>query len=205
MSPASLIQNGFCRKVIVLILATGLCLPGPVWGGRGPGHYPKPGKFVGQMPAGSRIVRVGSHPYHYHGGVFYRKGSKGFAVVRAPIGAVVARLPIGFATLVVGGITYFAFANVYYRKVPSGYVVVEVPATQAETEVDAREVQVTVAVLNVRSGPGMRHSVSAQVNRGDRLAIQGQAPGWYFVRLPNGSHGWVMAQFTRSAGPDAKG
>ena len=203
MLPASLIQNGFCRNVIALILVAGLCLPGSVWAWRNPGQYPKLGKRVGQMPAGCRVVRAGAHHYHYHAGVFYRKGPNGFAVVRAPMGAVVARLPAGFLSLVVGGIAYFTFAGVYYRKAPSGYVVVDVPATQTETAVAAREV--TVAVLNVRSGPGMHHPVSTQVNRGDRLEILGQAPGWYFVRLPEGAYGWVMARYTGFPMPDAKG
>lgn len=155
MSTASLIPKRFCRTVIVLALVAGLCLPGPVWAWRAPGQYPQPGKRLRQMPAKSRIVHVGSHRCHYHAGVFYRKGPKGFAVVRAPMGAVVTRLPAGFATLVVAGITCFAFADVYYRKAPSGYVVVEAPATLPAPAVAAHEVQVAVAVLNVRSGPGM--------------------------------------------------
>jgi hypothetical protein len=209
MSFTSLNQNVSIRTLIILILAMGLFLPESVWAGPGrnrcPGFYPKLGEYVRQVPVGHGIVSVGANRYHYHAGVYYRKGSKGFTVVRAPMGAVIAHLPVGFATAVVAGITYFVFADIYYQKISSGYMVVKEPTEEPVTEASAQQLQVTVAVLNVRSGPGIHYPVTTRVRMGDRLMIKGSAPGWNYVQLPNGSHGWVMTKYTRSVAPDAKG
>jgi len=54
---------------------------------------------------------------------------------------------------------------------------------------------VTSALLNVRSGPGRSFGVLYQISQGAVLDIRGSAPGWYYVRLPNGHYGWVMTEF----------
>jgi len=59
-----------------------------------------------------------------------------------------------------------------------------------------KPVSVTAQLLNVRSGPGMNFSVISNVYQGSILTIKGSAPDWFYVKLPNGNFGWVMAQFT---------
>jgi DNA-binding response OmpR family regulator len=43
-----------------------------------------------------------------------------------------------------------------------------------------------------------------QVAQSTRLAVQGNATGWYYVRLPNGTYGWVMSAYSRPIHPDTK-
>ncbi len=52
-------------------------------------------------------------------------------------------------------------------------------------------------MVNVRSGPGLQHTVVTQVNRGDRLAVLGKVPDWYQVQLPGGGTGWIVAWYVR--------
>jgi uncharacterized protein YgiM (DUF1202 family) len=129
--------------------------------------------------------------------VFYKKGPGGYAVVRAPLGAVVMRLPVGYRTMIVAGVTYFLFAGVYYCKASSGYVVVKAPQPVPAAVQPLQQAEVAVKRLNVRSGPGLNHPVVGTVSYGTVLSIHGNAPNWYYVMLPNGNHGWVMSQFTR--------
>jgi len=60
------------------------------------------------------------------------------------------------------------------------------------------EIIVTSKTLNVRSGPGRQNSVVATVVSGNILQVIGNAPDWYYVRLSDGTSGWVMAKFTAS-------
>ena len=134
-------------------------------------------------------------------------------MVRPPIGAIVAALPVGFAiAAVLGGITYYSYLGVYYRPVPTGYVVVEAPAEVvtappvvvaplprswfSPATASSGSVQVTAASLNVRLGPGFNYGVVKVIYAGDVLTVTGQAPGWLYVTLPDGSQGWVSQRFT---------
>jgi hypothetical protein len=168
------------------------------------------GKVVTRLPAGHKAVRHRGRTFFYHGGAFYRRHPPGYIVVNAPVGVVVAAIPIGFVTLVVGGHDYYYYGGVYYQRVPSGYLVVEAP--RESVIVDrvpypgvGESVSVTVPLLNVRSGPGKNHPVIHQVHQGDRLLIQGHAPGWFYVKLPWGEFGWVMTEFTDQLLSDANG
>lgn len=107
----------------------------------------------------------------------------------------IKKLPRGFATVVVRGTTYFLAGGVYYRPAPAGYLVVADPT--AGNLATCGQVVVEAAALNLRAGPGVDHPVLWQVARGERLGVEGEAPGWYYVRTPGGLHGWVMAAFTR--------
>ncbi|NHM26358.1 SH3 domain-containing protein [Desulfofundulus sp. TPOSR] len=55
-------------------------------------------------------------------------------------------------------------------------------------------------LVNVRSGPGLQHTVVTQVNRGDRLTVLGKVPDWYQVQLPGGGTGWIVAWYVREEG-----
>ncbi len=118
-------------------------------------------------------------------------------------------LPPGFETVVIAGLTYFLAGGIYYRHTPQGYVVVEnpVPAPPPDQVIppEAQIVIVNVYTLNVRSGPGINNMIIHQVSEGDRLVVQGSAPGWYYVRIPDGTLGWVSARYIRLLPPAAQG
>jgi uncharacterized protein YgiM (DUF1202 family) len=172
------------------------------------------GKVVVGLPKNHRAVSVGRTRYFYHHGTFYRKAPVGYAVVNAPLGAVVAGLPVGFRMTVVGGTSYFTNGGVYYRRVPSGYRVVSTPPAimvtappygLAQLPVPDNQIAVIAERLNVRSGPSVNQAVVGQVVRGTRLIIQGNAAGWWYVQLPGGESGWVMAAFTTPLPQPANG
>jgi len=122
------------------------------------------------------------------------------------VGLVIATLPLGYIDVRFGNRIYARYNDVYYAPTARGYMVVEPPpsappAPQPDvTAVPANalgRVDVTVEVLNVRSGPGRLHSVVDHVAAGDKLVVLATAPEWYYVRLPEGGYGWVWAEFTR--------
>jgi hypothetical protein len=163
------------------------------------------GKVVVSLPKNHRTVSVGRTRYFYQHGTFYRKAPAGYVVVNAPPGAVVFGLPVGYRTAVFGGVTYFTYGGVYYQSVPSGYRVVSTPPAMvvqappcafAQPPVPDNWIAVIAERLNVRSGPGLNQAVVGQVIRGTRLVIQGSTAGWWYVQLPGGEAGWVMAAFT---------
>jgi uncharacterized protein YgiM (DUF1202 family) len=163
------------------------------------------GKVVVSLPKNHRTVSVGRKRYFYQHGTFYRKAPAGYVVVRAPLGAVVVGLPVGFRTAVFGGMTYSTYGGTYYQRVPAGYRVVSTPPPMvvqapphafAQLPVRDNRIAVIAERLNVRSGPGLNQAVVGQVIKGTRLVIQGSARGWWYVQLPGGESGWVMAAFT---------
>jgi len=166
-------------------------------------HY---GRVVVTLPPKHRKVVVRRHPYFFHQGVFYQPGSGGYVVVKAPIGAIVATIPYGYITFGIGNLTYFYYGGIYYRRVPTGYMVVESPPETViiqesleETDVTPTagdRVSVTAQSLNVRSGPDANQSVIAQILKDTVVVVRGQAPGWLYVELPNGTFGWIMTGYT---------
>jgi hypothetical protein len=165
-------------------------------------------------PAGHRPLVFGGVNYFFHGGIFFRIGPSGYFAVKAPVGLVVASLPVGVEIVFIGGETYYYHSGVYYREVPEGYVVVEKPKTvivekapeeDQEEIVVTNKVLVTTAILNVRSGPGKNHPVVCEVHKGDTLIIQGNAPGWLYVELPDGKYGWIVEEYTEPVVPPPAG
>lgn len=160
------------------------------------------------LPHGYARVHYGHFDYFFHGGHFYRPVRGGFIAVRAPFGAIVTSLPFGYLAIQIGGVHYFTYAGVYYRPVPAGYEVVAVPTpppAPAPVAATAQSVVVTARVLNVRAGPGASFGIVGQVSRGDNLSVRGNAPGWYYVEMPNGQFGWVMTQYAAPFVSDAQG
>ncbi|MGA7802302.1 MAG: DUF6515 family protein [Gammaproteobacteria bacterium] len=156
-----------------------------------------PAAPIKSLPRGHVTVRIGDRHYYEHGGRYYVQRPTGFVLVAPPIGVVMATLPIGAISLHIGGVGYFLAGGVYYRHAPQGYVVVTAPQPAPHMVVTgAQRVVVQAAVLNVRSGPGLDFTVVARAEQGVSLPVFGDAPGWYYVRLPDGMYGWVMAQFT---------
>lgn len=64
---------------------------------------------------------------------------------------------------------------------------------------------VTAQMLNVRSGPSLGDPAVRQVPNGTVLSIQGNAPGWYYVKTADNQYGWVMTQYTALLGYSAAG
>lgn len=64
---------------------------------------------------------------------------------------------------------------------------------------------VTAQMLNVRSGPGLGNPALRQIPNGTVLSIQGNAPGWYYVKTADNLYGWVMTQYTAPLGYSAAG
>ena len=171
--------------------------------------YPLAGVHVNALPPGHRPIHVGPLVYFFLDGIFYRHAAQGYAVVAAPIGAVVPVLPAPAVLITIGAMTYYTYADVYYQRVPDGYRVVPPPVkrTQPDKAVawEGDQIQVTVPILNVRSGPGTEHPVIKEVQRGDILVVQASSSDWYYVKLPDASLGWVMVKFTALLKPKAMG
>lgn len=194
-----------------LLAATLFSLPGDTFafqrGEKRPPERSVPyrGRVVNRLPPDHRDFEIGKHRYFYHGGTYYRRGPSGFVVVSAPLGAIIVDLPIGFRTAVIGGGTYYWYGGVYYKRVPSGYRVVEAPLRVEQATAEGAQVSVTTDLLNVRSGPGMNHSVIARVPQGVVLVVHGNAPGWLYVELPDFRFGWVVSEFTAPLLPTPSG
>jgi uncharacterized protein YgiM (DUF1202 family) len=122
------------------------------------------------------------------------------------VGAIIVSLPIGYRRIWINDQRYYVYGGTFYRRVPSGYAVAEPPAAIAveeavplivqPPEAATGEASVTAAVLNVRSGPSLRHPVIYQIHEGYMLEIHGKTTGWLYVQLPNGEFGWVMSIYT---------
>ncbi len=102
-------------------------------------HYYRYGHQVSYLPNGFRRLRYTHYPLYYHGGNYYRSTSRGYLVVRAPLGVHVSHLPIGYATVVIGASTYYVAHDIYYKKHGTDYVVVEPPQNSGVTTVATNE------------------------------------------------------------------
>ncbi|MGD8834992.1 MAG: SH3 domain-containing protein [Desulfobacteraceae bacterium] len=68
-------------------------------------------------------------------------------------------------------------------------------SSEPELVMNAR-VNVTAEMAEVRSGPGMHHSVRCQEKEGTVLIILAETDEWLYVRMPSGGAGWVPASAT---------
>lgn len=189
---------------LLAVTLAAVSLAGPAFADHGYGH--RGHHVVRILPHGYARVHYGHVDYFFHGGHFYRPVRGGYIVVGAPFGAIVAALPIGRVAVRIGGVRYFTYAGVYYRPVPAGYEVVAVPTPPPLPAAEAAQsVVVTAPVLNVRAGPGANFAVVGQLGRGDTLSVRGNAPGWYYVEMPNGEFGWVMTRYAAPFVSNAQG
>ena len=90
----------------------------------------KPAKrtvVVTKLPAGHKKIIVHKNPFYFTKGVWYKKGSSGYVVVRAPLGARIKALPIGYTVVVRANIKYYHYYGAYYKYDPDNkeYYVVE--------------------------------------------------------------------------------
>lgn len=145
--------------------------------------------------------------YYYHRGIYYRQLPDRYIATSPPVGSVGVQLPPGYITFQTRGIRYYYYGNVYYTSVPRGYIVADPPyetssidsiAKPQTTSPAGEQAKVTAPMLNIRSGPAIYHPITDQIPRGTTLAVHGNAPVWFFVRLPSGRFGWVTEKFTVS-------
>ncbi len=152
------------------------------------------------MPRGYISISFGGIPYFYYSGVFYQRGSSGFFMVGAPIGAIVYSLPVGYTRVVHSNTYYYCYDDVYYRKVPSGYQVVDSPAAPVAVAAPAFDrgdwVQVTAPNLNVRTGPGYDFPIKDVAPQYSQLEVMGGSTGgWVYVRISGENFGWVSTAY----------
>lgn len=208
----------FCRRITLAMAALStlmFCLPAAAFGdGRLPprridrhGAYFIPGRvhaghYAARLPHRQARVGIGAFSHFSHPGRHYRPAYRGYAMVRPPVGAIMAALPLGFLTLALASSLYYYHGDVYYRPVAAGYLVVDPPRESVVREAPAAaegsggQVVVTAPRLNVRSGPGKRYAVIGVIDQGTSLDVAGDAPGWLYVNLGDGRHGWVQRAYT---------
>lgn len=167
------------------------------------------GRFYPALPIGYLAMMVSGVLFYYHAGAYYRKSPKGYVVVQAPPGAVVRGIPPGYQSVIINGVTYFAYGGVFYQQVPNGYRVVPEPSsgtTYPPQEIsNTSTVTVSVQALNVRTGPGAENATIYVLRQGDKLRVIGTSNEWYYVKLPNGSQGWVNSRYTTGTFPAPQG
>lgn len=100
--------------------------PGPVHGpGPAPRHHSP--AYLAVAPVHAVAVMVDGVRYLYDAGIFYHKRPAGYAVVAAPVGAMVPALPPAHTVTVVDGTTYYVHGGTYYLPAHPGYVVAAPP------------------------------------------------------------------------------
>jgi len=85
------------------------------------------GTAIDVLPHGFVSITVGTVPYYYHRGVFYRPYRRGYVVVPAPMGATIARPPRGYAMVYVDGSPFHYYYGTFYAPRGDRYVVVRPP------------------------------------------------------------------------------
>ena len=85
------------------------------------------GTAIDVLPHGYVSVTVGTMPYYYYRGVFYRPYRRGFVVVPAPMGAVVMGPPPGSVLVMVENDPFHYYRGVFYAPRGNRYVVVRPP------------------------------------------------------------------------------
>ena len=128
-----------------------------------------------------------------------------------PHGRVVVRgsaVPAIIATGIIAGITFSLLDNAVNAPAPRCAPAPQ-PAYNTGSAVSytatTGSVMVTAQMLNVRSGPGLGNPAVLQVPNGTVLSVQGNAPGWYYVKTADNLYGWVMVQYTAPFGYSAAG
>lgn len=85
------------------------------------------GTAVDVLPHGYVSVTVGTMPYYYYRGIFYRPYRWGYVVVPAPIGAWVMAPPPGHVMVMVENDPFHYYRGVFYAPRAGRYVVVRPP------------------------------------------------------------------------------
>ena len=116
------------RIFATALLAASLGLAVPTSDAAQPDHR-RPGQHVSVkvLPKGHHKIVHRGKSYFYSAGRFYRHSNGAYAVITAPIGAIIPALPGGYISFGIGSRRHFYFEGIYYQQVHNGYVVVEEP------------------------------------------------------------------------------
>jgi len=68
------------------------------------------------LPFGYSRIYVGSNPYYYNDGVYYRNYNNGYEVVAPPLNAVVNRIPSNASVTVIDGRKYYQVGGTFYQE-----------------------------------------------------------------------------------------
>lgn len=85
------------------------------------------GTAIDVLPHGYVSVMVGTRPYYYYRGVFYRPYRHGYVVVPAPIGATLIGPPPGSVLVMVENDPFRYYRGVFYAPQANRYVVARPP------------------------------------------------------------------------------
>jgi hypothetical protein len=90
----------------------------PIYRSNGFSHFgPSFGFRLSILPFGYYPFYIGSNPYYYYDGIYYRPyGDGGYEVVAPPLGATVKHLPSGAKSTVINGQKYFELGGTYYQE-----------------------------------------------------------------------------------------
>ncbi|MGA1790979.1 MAG: SH3 domain-containing protein [bacterium] len=64
----------------------------------------------------------------------------------------------------------------------------------------AERVYVSGKIVNIRSGPGTRHKILTEVEKGDELERIERSNGWSEVKLHDGTTGWIHEKYISKSG-----
>ncbi|MEP7238364.1 MAG: DUF6515 family protein [Ferruginibacter sp.] len=81
-------------------------------------HYgPVFGLRINVLPYGYNRINVGSNPYYYNDGVYYRNyNNGGYEVVAPPLNATVSKLPSNATVTVIDGQKYYQVGGTFYQE-----------------------------------------------------------------------------------------
>jgi uncharacterized protein YgiM (DUF1202 family) len=117
-------------------------------------------------------------------------------------------IPAIIATGIIAGITFSLIDDAVSTPATQCVVVPQsttVYGSVSPQVVSTGSVVVTAQLLNVRSGPSLANPAIRQIPNGTVLSVCGNAPGWYYVKMADSLHGWVMIQYTAPVGYPASG
>lgn len=79
---------------------------------------------LNRLPVGYVRFLHDDETFYYSEGVYYKKKSHGFVIVKPRVGFRVAALPSGYRIVRDGSATFYSFNNVRYRKIDGFFIVV---------------------------------------------------------------------------------
>ncbi len=94
------------------------CVPSPHWGHvyASPQAYAYQNDFMRRMPRRASIADFRGQTFHYLDGNFYRRGRRGFQMVRPPLGIVIYDRPQRAERVIFRGQVYFRSGQHWFVK-----------------------------------------------------------------------------------------
>jgi hypothetical protein len=149
-----------------LLMLTGVILGAvPAVSGCGGGLFVSLGTAIDILPSGFVTVTVGTTPFYYHRGIFYRSYRRGYVVVPAPIGAVVGGLPPGAVTVLVENDPFVYYRGVFYAGGGGRYRVVRAPMGAFVRNLTREAVTVRIGGVEYKEYAGVYYRPSIREGR----------------------------------------